>query len=168
MSILYLPLILYNQYSMLHGLTVFFVGVIRLQNEYYVIFIVLIRVNLIKQCKIFSGMLLQLCLVSILGFILYCITYLPDERTSMQFIGKVSPHTLFDTNKSVWQWQSVMSCMKSNQVPLFMHNMSLWNWPKVYSRILVAVRGVIRWVSVFSRQIRPLQRTMFYSLKLQF
>uniref|UniRef100_A0A3Q1CR88 Sarcospan (Kras oncogene-associated gene) n=1 Tax=Amphiprion ocellaris TaxID=80972 RepID=A0A3Q1CR88_AMPOC len=30
-----------------------------------------------------------LCLVSILGFILYCVTYLPDERTSMQFIAKV-------------------------------------------------------------------------------
>ncbi|XP_008294221.1 sarcospan [Stegastes partitus] len=30
-----------------------------------------------------------LCLVSILGFILYCITYLPDERTSAQFIAKL-------------------------------------------------------------------------------
>ncbi|XP_029379188.1 sarcospan [Echeneis naucrates] len=30
-----------------------------------------------------------LCLVSILGFILYCITYLPDERSSMQFIVKL-------------------------------------------------------------------------------
>ncbi|XP_023262474.1 sarcospan [Seriola lalandi dorsalis] len=30
-----------------------------------------------------------LCLVSILGFILYCITYVPDERTSMQFIVKL-------------------------------------------------------------------------------
>ncbi|KAM8750244.1 sarcospan [Acanthopagrus schlegelii] len=30
-----------------------------------------------------------LCLVSILGFILYFITYLPDERTSMQFICKL-------------------------------------------------------------------------------
>ncbi|KAK9516865.1 hypothetical protein VZT92_024774 [Zoarces viviparus] len=30
-----------------------------------------------------------LCLVSILGFILYCITYVPDERTSGQFIGKI-------------------------------------------------------------------------------
>lgn len=30
-----------------------------------------------------------LCLVSITGFILYCITYLPDERTSMQFIVKL-------------------------------------------------------------------------------
>ncbi|XP_044050824.1 sarcospan [Siniperca chuatsi] len=30
-----------------------------------------------------------LCLVSILGFILYCITYLPDERTFMQFTGKL-------------------------------------------------------------------------------
>nr|XP_023671064.1 sarcospan [Paramormyrops kingsleyae] len=29
-------------------------------------------------------------LVSILGFVLCCITYLPDERTSMQFIVKVS------------------------------------------------------------------------------
>ncbi|CAG03430.1 unnamed protein product, partial [Tetraodon nigroviridis] len=30
-----------------------------------------------------------LCLVSVLGFILYCITYLPDERTSAQFICEV-------------------------------------------------------------------------------
>ncbi|KAM4618611.1 sarcospan [Polymixia lowei] len=30
-----------------------------------------------------------LCLVSILGFILYCITYLPDERTCMQFVAKL-------------------------------------------------------------------------------
>ncbi|XP_034541339.1 sarcospan [Notolabrus celidotus] len=30
-----------------------------------------------------------LCFISIVGFILYCITYLPDERTSMQFIGKL-------------------------------------------------------------------------------
>ncbi|XP_030588033.1 sarcospan [Archocentrus centrarchus] len=30
-----------------------------------------------------------LCLVSILGFVLYCITYLPDERTSKQFIVKL-------------------------------------------------------------------------------
>ncbi|XP_051238733.1 sarcospan [Dicentrarchus labrax] len=30
-----------------------------------------------------------LCLVSIMGFILYCVTYHPDERTSMQFIGKL-------------------------------------------------------------------------------
>ncbi|XP_047452655.1 sarcospan [Mugil cephalus] len=30
-----------------------------------------------------------LCLVSILGFILYCITYIPDERTSMQFVIKL-------------------------------------------------------------------------------
>ncbi|CAJ1056981.1 sarcospan [Xyrichtys novacula] len=30
-----------------------------------------------------------LCIVSIVGFILYCVTYLPDERTSMQFIGKL-------------------------------------------------------------------------------
>ncbi|KAK1167099.1 sarcospan isoform X1 [Acipenser oxyrinchus oxyrinchus] len=29
------------------------------------------------------------CLVSLLGFYLYCITYLPDERTSMQFIAKL-------------------------------------------------------------------------------
>lgn len=41
------------------------------------------------DCCMFSAVLLQLCLVSILGFILYCITYLPDERTSMQFIVKV-------------------------------------------------------------------------------
>ncbi|KAM6937750.1 sarcospan [Xenentodon cancila] len=30
-----------------------------------------------------------LCLVSILGFILYCITYQPDEKTSLQFIVKL-------------------------------------------------------------------------------
>ncbi|XP_017546095.1 sarcospan [Pygocentrus nattereri] len=30
-----------------------------------------------------------LCVVSIVGFVLYCITYLPDERTSMQFIIKL-------------------------------------------------------------------------------
>uniref|UniRef100_A0A8C4RX35 Sarcospan (Kras oncogene-associated gene) n=2 Tax=Erpetoichthys calabaricus TaxID=27687 RepID=A0A8C4RX35_ERPCA len=30
------------------------------------------------------------CLVSLLGFILYCITYLPDENTSMQFIIKLA------------------------------------------------------------------------------
>ncbi|KAG7454518.1 hypothetical protein MATL_G00260580 [Megalops atlanticus] len=29
------------------------------------------------------------CLVSVLGFVLYCITYLPDEKTSMQFIAKL-------------------------------------------------------------------------------
>ncbi|KAL7871157.1 hypothetical protein SRHO_G00086540 [Serrasalmus rhombeus] len=31
----------------------------------------------------------MLCVVSIVGFVLYCITYLPDERTSMQFIIKL-------------------------------------------------------------------------------
>lgn len=30
-----------------------------------------------------------LCLASVLGFILYCITYLPDEKTSVQFIAKL-------------------------------------------------------------------------------
>ncbi|XP_029490411.1 sarcospan isoform X1 [Oncorhynchus nerka] len=30
-----------------------------------------------------------LCVVSLLGFLLYCITYVPDERTSMQFIAKL-------------------------------------------------------------------------------
>ncbi|XP_059191456.1 sarcospan [Centropristis striata] len=30
-----------------------------------------------------------LCLVSILGFILYCVTYHPDERNSLQFIVKL-------------------------------------------------------------------------------
>ncbi|CAG5958204.1 sarcospan [Menidia menidia] len=30
-----------------------------------------------------------LCLVSILGFILYCVTYQPDERSSVQFIVKL-------------------------------------------------------------------------------
>uniref|UniRef100_W5NDZ9 Sarcospan (Kras oncogene-associated gene) n=3 Tax=Lepisosteus oculatus TaxID=7918 RepID=W5NDZ9_LEPOC len=29
------------------------------------------------------------CLVSLLGFYLYCITYLPDEKTFMQFIAKL-------------------------------------------------------------------------------
>lgn len=33
--------------------------------------------------------LLQMCVVALLGFVLYLITYLPDERTSMQFITKV-------------------------------------------------------------------------------
>lgn len=36
---------------------------------------------------------LQLCLVSILGFILYCINYQPDEQSSLQFIVKVSLQT---------------------------------------------------------------------------
>lgn len=50
--------------------------------------------DFLKWC---SDLLLQLCLVSILGFILYFITYLPDERTSMQFICKVSlQHTHTD------------------------------------------------------------------------
>lgn len=58
------------------------------KNKYSVdIFIVPIRVNLVK---LFSDVLLQLCLVSIAGFILYYITYLPEERTSGQFIAKVS------------------------------------------------------------------------------
>lgn len=30
-----------------------------------------------------------LCLVSIVGFVLYCVTYVPDERTSSQFIVKL-------------------------------------------------------------------------------
>uniref|UniRef100_A0A3P9LH56 Sarcospan (Kras oncogene-associated gene) n=1 Tax=Oryzias latipes TaxID=8090 RepID=A0A3P9LH56_ORYLA len=30
-----------------------------------------------------------LCLVSLVGFILYCINYLPDEKTSMQFVVKL-------------------------------------------------------------------------------
>ncbi|KAJ8002996.1 hypothetical protein DPEC_G00164780 [Dallia pectoralis] len=30
-----------------------------------------------------------MCLVSLLGFLLYCVTYLPDEKTSMQFIAKL-------------------------------------------------------------------------------
>lgn len=38
----------------------------------------------------FFSVMFQLCLVSILGFVLYCITYVPDERTSKQFIVKVS------------------------------------------------------------------------------
>ncbi|KAG5830492.1 sarcospan [Anguilla anguilla] len=29
------------------------------------------------------------CLVSLLGFALYCITYLPDEKTSLQFVAKL-------------------------------------------------------------------------------
>lgn len=43
--------------------------------------------------QIILTVLLQLCLVSILGFILCCVTYIPDERSSMQFIVKVSLHT---------------------------------------------------------------------------
>ncbi|KAI4901642.1 hypothetical protein NFI96_012818 [Prochilodus magdalenae] len=30
-----------------------------------------------------------LCVVSVVGFILYCITYMPDERTSVQFVIKL-------------------------------------------------------------------------------
>ncbi|MBN3273264.1 SSPN protein, partial [Polyodon spathula] len=31
----------------------------------------------------------EVCLVSLLGFYLYCVTYLPDEGTSIQFIAKL-------------------------------------------------------------------------------
>lgn len=51
-----------------------------------------IWVNLTELCQSLFCVL-QLCLVSIVGFILYCIDYLPDERSSMQFIIKVSLHT---------------------------------------------------------------------------
>ncbi|KAJ3596143.1 hypothetical protein NHX12_002552 [Muraenolepis orangiensis] len=31
----------------------------------------------------------QLCFTSMVGFVLYCITYLPEERTAKQFIAKL-------------------------------------------------------------------------------
>lgn len=42
---------------------------------------------LVRETPHWAGIIL--CVVSLLGFILYCITYLPDERTSMQFIAKL-------------------------------------------------------------------------------
>ncbi|KAM8890779.1 sarcospan [Spinachia spinachia] len=42
---------------------------------------------LTRETPYWAGLIL--CLVSILGFILYCVTYLPDERTSIQFIVKI-------------------------------------------------------------------------------
>lgn len=63
-------------------------GIERLQNAYYDDFFPSPWYK-----WIFSYVLLQLCLVSILGFVLYGITYLPDERTSVQFICKVSLQT---------------------------------------------------------------------------
>lgn len=59
-----------------------------------------------NQCIYSCDVLLQLCLVSILGFILYCINYLPDERSSKQFIVKVSLH-------ACWK-KIVMSCTVSH------------------------------------------------------
>ncbi|XP_037308512.1 sarcospan isoform X2 [Pungitius pungitius] len=41
---------------------------------------------LTRETPYWAGIIL--CLVSILGFILYCVAYLPDERTSIQFIVK--------------------------------------------------------------------------------
>ena len=32
----------------------------------------------------------QLCLTSVVGFVLYCVTYVPEERTAKQFIAKVT------------------------------------------------------------------------------
>lgn len=57
----------------------------------------MLRNVLIKQYQPFCGVSLQLCVVSIVGLILYCITYVPDERTSMQFIVKVRLHTHSDS-----------------------------------------------------------------------
>lgn len=51
--------------------------------------------------------LLQLCLVSILGFILYCINYLPDERSSMQFFVKVSRHTPWHNICRSYLWLTI-------------------------------------------------------------
>ncbi|KAM6960950.1 sarcospan [Aplochiton taeniatus] len=42
---------------------------------------------LVRETPHWAGIIL--CVVSLLGFILYCITYLSDERTSMQFIAKL-------------------------------------------------------------------------------
>ncbi|XP_026221418.1 sarcospan [Anabas testudineus] len=42
---------------------------------------------LLRETPHWAGIIL--CLVSIVGFILYCITYAPDERTSTQFIVKL-------------------------------------------------------------------------------
>uniref|UniRef100_G3PCY2 Sarcospan (Kras oncogene-associated gene) n=1 Tax=Gasterosteus aculeatus aculeatus TaxID=481459 RepID=G3PCY2_GASAC len=42
---------------------------------------------LTRETPYWAGIIL--CLVSIPGFILYCVTYLPDERTSIQFIVKI-------------------------------------------------------------------------------
>lgn len=66
-------------------------------------------------CQMCSNVLLQLCLISILGFILYCVTYLPDERTSMQFICKVSLHVCVCSSGS--EWQPVTSRMEWSQAP---------------------------------------------------
>lgn len=71
--------------------------------------------DFLKWC---SDLLLQLCLVSILGFILYFITYLPDERTSMQFICKVSlQHRHTHTHRQTLTHKSATSYSGSNQVP---------------------------------------------------
>ncbi|TNN57411.1 Sarcospan [Liparis tanakae] len=42
---------------------------------------------LARETPYWAGIIL--CLVSIVGFILYCITYIPEERTSGQFIAKI-------------------------------------------------------------------------------
>nr|XP_020474221.1 sarcospan [Monopterus albus] len=42
---------------------------------------------LVRETPHWAGIIL--CLVSIVGFILYCITYIPDERTTRQFIVKL-------------------------------------------------------------------------------
>ncbi|KAM7396524.1 hypothetical protein PAMP_019558 [Pampus punctatissimus] len=42
---------------------------------------------LARETPYWAGIIL--CLVSVLGFILYCINYLPDEKSSMQFIVKL-------------------------------------------------------------------------------
>ena len=47
------------------------------------------RMNLLLSC-------VQLCLTSMVGFVLYCITYVPEERTTKQFIAKVTITTSWD------------------------------------------------------------------------
>ncbi|XP_029008246.1 sarcospan isoform X2 [Betta splendens] len=42
---------------------------------------------LLRETPHWAGILL--CVVSVVGFVLYCITYVPDERTSVQFIVKL-------------------------------------------------------------------------------
>ncbi|XP_066561475.1 sarcospan [Amia ocellicauda] len=43
---------------------------------------------LARETPYWAGIIV--CLVSLLGFYLYCITYLPDEKTCMQFISKLT------------------------------------------------------------------------------
>lgn len=46
--------------------------------------------NVIKtNDAVVAILFLQLCVVAIVGFILYCVTYHPDERSTVQFIVKV-------------------------------------------------------------------------------